>query len=286
MNLFKLLPLLLILNTSLAWAQNPVQISLWEKGAPGFENLRDIPEQSKDYWVKNINNPSITAYFPKKELANGTAIVLCPGGGHRLLVYNSEGVEPAKFFNTLGITVFVLKYRLARDTNSPYTIEIHARQDGERAMKLVRSRAREWGLNPNKIGMMGFSAGGEVVDLVSFNQNPINPKNPDPVDKETSIPNFIIQIYPGPLFIPDSIPPHSPPAFLLAANDDLCCSVSIIRLLAAYRKSNIPVETHIYAQGNHAFNMGYRSKLLSIHSWPQRLSDWLQDNGYLKNGHD
>ena len=92
-------------------------IPLWPNGAPGFENLKDIPEQAKDYWVKNINNPSLTVFLPAKGKVNGAAVVVCPGGGHRLLVYNAEGVEAAKFLNDLGITVFVLKYRLGRDTN-------------------------------------------------------------------------------------------------------------------------------------------------------------------------
>jgi len=263
-------------------AQNPgMVIPLWKNGAPGFEKLRDIPEQAKDYWVKNINNPSITCFFPPKEKANGTSVLICPGGGHRLLVFNSEGIEPAKYLNSLGITVFVLKYRLARDTNSPYKIEIHAREDGERAMRLIRSRAKEWNLDSNRIGMMGFSAGGEVVDMVAFENWKYGNKTKDFINHYSSRPNFIIQIYPGPLFIPDSIPANSPSAFLLAANDDVCCSPSIVRLLNAYRKSKVSVETHIYAQGNHAFNMGYRSKLQSIHSWPQRLADWLKDNGFI-----
>src|SRR5258708_18934212 len=107
-----------------------------------------------------------------------------------------------------------MKYRLARDTNSPYKIEVHAKEDGCRAMRLVRSRAAEWGIDPNRIGMMGFSAGGEVVDLVTF--APDSP-NRDDIDKASSKPNFLIQIYPGPGYIPDTIPADAPPVFLLAA---------------------------------------------------------------------
>lgn len=198
------------------------------------------------------------------------------------MVWTAEGVDPAKFLNSLGVTVFVLKYRLGRDTLSPYKIEVHARQDGLRAMRLVRSRAAEFGIDTNRIGMMGFSAGGEVVDMVSFGPNAPDTNAPDPIDRYNAKPAFVIQIYPGPLFIPDVIPHDAPPIFLLAANDDPCCSISIMKLLQAYREAKVPVEAHLFTQGAHGFNMGYRSKLKSINSWPQRLADWLSDNNILQ----
>ena len=147
----------------------PPVIPLWSNGAPGFESRKDIPEQAASYWVKNINNPSLTVFLPPKEKANGAAVVICPGGGFRELVFGAEGVDPAKFFNNLGVAAFVLKYRLFRETNSVYTIE-NPHQDGLRAMRLVRSRAAEWGLDPHRIGMIGYSAGGEVVSLTSFGE--------------------------------------------------------------------------------------------------------------------
>ncbi len=253
-------------------------VPLWERGAPGFEQLRDVPEQAKDYWVKNINNPTLTVFLPAKGKAVRSAIIICPGGGHRLLVFGAEGTEPAKFLSDLGVAVFVLKYRLARDTNSPYKVELHARQDGCRAMRLVRARASEWGIDTARIGMMGFSAGGEVVDMTTFSPDAASD---DSIDKQSPKPNFIIQIYPGPSFIPELIPADAPPAFLLAANDDLCCSPSVIKLLEGYRKAKVPVEAHIFTKGDHGFNMGKRSRLRSINTWPQRLADWLSDNNYL-----
>jgi acetyl esterase/lipase len=273
--------IILSLLPALASAQTKqFVIPLWEKGAPGFEKLRNVPEQAKDYWVKNINNPTLTVFLPPKDKATGSAVVICPGGGHRLLVFNAEGIEPAKFLSDLGVAVFVLKYRLGRDTNSPYKIDVHAKEDGCRAMRLVRSRAAEWGIDVNKIGMMGFSAGGEVVDMTTFYPNTANT---DAIDKQSAKPNFIVQIYPGPLSIPDEVPADAPPAFLLAANDDLCCSPSVVRLLEAYRKAKVPVEAHIFTKGDHGFNMGNRSRLKSINTWPQRLADWLSDNNYLKS---
>lgn len=274
---------LLFLYPALLWAQTePAVIPLWEKGAPGFESRRNEPELAKDYWVRNIHKPSLTVFLPPKDKANGSAVVICPGGGHRLLVYTAEGVDPAKFLNNLGVTVFVLKYRLGRDTLSPYKIDVHAKQDGFRAMRLVRSRAAEFALDTNRIGLMGFSAGGEVVDMVAFGKGPGDPKAVDRVDRQNARPSFIIQIYPGPLYVPEVVPANAPPAFLLAANDDPCCAVPIIQLLQRYRDAKVPVEAHLFTSGGHGFNMGQRSKLKSINTWPQRLADWLSDNHILQ----
>jgi len=274
---------LLLLYPAIVWAQTqPTVIPLWEKGAPGFENRRNEPELAKDYWVRNVHNPSLTVFLPPKDKANGVAVVICPGGGHRLLVYTAEGIDPAKFLNNLGVTVFVLKYRLGRDTLSPYKIDVHAKQDGFRAMRLVRSRAAEFGIDTNRIGLMGFSAGGEVVDMVAFDKGKGDPKAADPIDRQSAKPNFIVQIYPGPLYVPDVVPSDAPPAFLLAANDDPCCSVPVMQLLQRYRDAKVPVEAHLFTQGAHGFNMGQRSKLKSINTWPQRLADWLSDNNILQ----
>ncbi len=274
--------ILLLLPVALQAQTEQTVIPLWPKGAPGFENRRNEPELAKDYWVRNIHNPSLTVFLPSKDKANGAAVVVCPGGGHRLLVWTAEGIDPAKYLNNLGITVFVLKYRLGRDTLSPYKIEVHAREDGLRAMRLVRSHAAEYGLDTNRIGIMGFSAGGEVVDMVAYGPNKPDPNAADPIDRLPAAPKFVIQIYPGPLFVPDSVPANAPPIFLAAANDDPCCAVPIIKLLNAYRAAKAPVEMHLFAQGAHGFNMGYRSKLKSINTWPQRLADWLGDNDILQ----
>src|SRR5215218_2484598 len=163
-----LFPCTMLLSFVAAAQSTPVVLSLWEKGAPGFESRRTDPEEAKDYWVKNIHNPSITVYLPPKEKATGAAVVICPGGGFRLLVFNGEGVAPAQFLNSLGVAAIVLKYRLPREEGSPYSLDKQPREDGQRAIRLVRSHAQEWGLDTTRIGMLGFSAGGEVVAMTTY----------------------------------------------------------------------------------------------------------------------
>ena len=274
--------ILLIINLSTFLVQTgPTEIPLWENGAPGFENLKNEPTIAKDWWIKNIHNPTITAYLPDPEIATGAAIVIAPGGGHKELVYNPEGRDAAKFLNSIGVAAFALKYRLAKEEGSPYTLENHVKQDIYRAMRLVRSRATEFNIDRDRIGVMGFSAGGEVAALVAYDQGNTNPHAKDEIDKQSARPDFQILIYPGGAFIPDSIPNYAPPAFLLVAFDDPWCFDSSMEILNKYKKAGISIEAHIYAQGAHAFNMGDRSQLSSIHGWPQRLADWLSDNGYL-----
>ena len=252
-------------------------IPLWPRGAPGFENRRNEPEEAKDYWVKNIHNPSVTVYLPSKEKATGAAVVIFPGGGHRLLVYNAEGRDPALFLNSIGVAAIVLKYRLFRE-DSIYSLDKEVRQDAYRAIRLVRSRAAEWNIDTARVGILGFSAGGEVAALVAYTPGRGNPNAPDPIDRLSGHPDFQLLVYPGPLGVPDVVPADAPRTFLLAANDDECCSVPVIRLLEKYRAAKVPVEAHILSGGSHGFNMGYRSNLKAVKAWPQRMADWLADN--------
>lgn len=275
-----------VTNTPFALSQtSPIEIPLWTNGAPGFEKRRNEPTQAKDWWVKNIHNPSITVYAPPKEKATGTAVIVCPGGGHRELVFNAEGKEAAEFLNSIGVTAFVLKYRLAKEEKSPYTLEKHVREDAYRAMRLVRSNAKEWNVDADRIGMLGFSAGGEVVALVAYGSGDGDQSASDAVDRVNGKPNFQILVYPGPGFIPTTIPADAPPLFMLVANDDPCCSGAVVTLLQGYRAANLPVEAHIYTQGKHGFNMGNRSSLQTIKTWPERMADWMADSGLLNPAH-
>lgn len=271
-----LVPLISFIVTAPAFAQQI--IPLWEDGAPGFEERKTESEEAESYWVKNVHNPTLTAFLPPKETATGAGVIICPGGGHRLLVFNAEGVEAAKYLNSIGVAAFALKYRLGREENSPYSIEKHAKQDGLRAMQLVRSRAAEWGLDPTRIGIMGFSAGGEVVSMVSYSEDAKRAESSDPIEQQSSRPDFQIIIYPGPIGIPEKLPSNAPPAFLLVANDDVGASKTIVNLIPKFRDAGIPMETHIYARGGHAFNMGNRTKLRTLSTWPARLQDWMTDN--------
>jgi acetyl esterase/lipase len=275
--------LIALLPSLSALAQpGPEVIHLWTNGAPGFENRKDEPEQAKDWWVRNIHNPSITVFRPPREKANGCAVVIAPGGGFHELVFNAEGKQAAEFLNSLGVTAFVLKYRLPNEAQSPYTLE-DVRQDAYRAMRLARSRAAEFRIDPNRVGMLGFSAGGAVIMMVAFDKGEGDPKAADPVDRVNGRPDFQMMIYPGGK-PPATIPSHAPPAFLLCANDDeYGCDEVTLELLRKFRAAKVPVEAHFLARGKHAFNMGDRSFYAAVKDWPRRMADWLGDSGFLKS---
>lgn len=262
--------------------EEPQVISLWPNGAPGFEQRRNEAEVAKDYWIRNIHDPSITVFAAPKEKASGTAVLVCPGGGHRELVFQAEGVEPARYLNGLGVTAFVLKYRLGREQNSPYSVQIHPREDAQRAIRLIRSRAAEWNVGTNRIGALGFSAGGEVVSMLAYSPTEGERNAADPIDRIDCSLNFQIVVYPGPLGIPETLPSNAPPAFFLVANDDKGHVEPVVALLEKYRRIQRSVEVHILARGGHGFNMGARSKLASVKDWPHRMADWLRDNQFLE----
>jgi len=256
----------------------PPVVPLWEKGAPGFEDRRAEPEKGQPGRITNVHNPSLTIFLPPPEKATGAAVVVCPGGGHFQLSWNLEGTDPAKSLNSIGAAAFVLKYRLAREQGAPYKIEQHAKEDGQRAMRLVRSRAAEWKIDPKKIGIMGFSAGGEVVSMVSYTPGVGLADAADPIDRVSSRPDFQIMVYPGPLGIPETIPAGAPPALLVVANDDTGASRTIAGLLPKLRAARVPVEAHVFAHGGHAFGMGGRSQVAAVKAWPQLLANWMADN--------
>jgi dienelactone hydrolase len=205
-------------------------------------------------------------------------VVIAPGGGHRELVFNAEGADAAKYLQSIGVAAFALKYRLGREEGTPYNIETHARQDGQRAMRLVRSRAAEWGIDPNRIGMMGFSAGGETLWLTAFTETAGDPNAADPIDRVSARPDWIVAVYPGPVGIPQSVPADAPPAFFVVANDDTGAARSIYRVMDLYTEEGAVFEAHLYQRGGHAFNMGRAGFPDSVRAWPTRLTDWMRDN--------
>lgn len=251
-------------------------IPLWKEGAPGFEDRKDEPEVEKNGSVTNVHYPTLTAFRPPEDKANGVAIVIAPGGGLRKLGMNGGGYEPAKLLASHGYTTFVLKYRLSREPDVPYKFEEHVLQDGQRAIRMVRHLAEKFKINPDKVGMLGFSAGGEVVSITCYKPGAGNPDAADPVDRLNAKPNFQMLVYPGPVGIPSRLPDDTPPAFMLIAADDNHTSV-LLNLMHRFREIGVDYETHIYARGGHGFGMGNRSKRQSIQKWPERMLDWLHD---------
>jgi acetyl esterase/lipase len=231
--------------------------------------------------VKNVHDPSLTAFLPPAGRASGTAIVIAPGGGHRELVFDAEGIAPARYLADLGVAAFALKYRLSREDGSGYGLEEHAGADIRRAMRLVRSRASEWSLDPRRIGVMGWSAGGELAAMVAYRSVFGDPGSVDPVERVDARPDFAILIYPGAYGMPDIVSSDAPPAFLIAAGNDEAAAENVVGLLERHRRAGVPAEVHLYADGHHGFNMGDRSPLMAIRNWPERMADWLTDRGLL-----
>ena len=262
-------------NISLYAAENLV-LPLWENGAPGFESRRNEAEVVTKGSVTNVHNPSLTVFLPKKEKANGVGIVIAPGGGLRKLGIRGGGEEPALFLAEHGFTSFVLKYRLSRQPGQPYKFEEHVLADGQRAIRMVRHRAQEFHLDSKKIGMLGFSAGGEVVSITCYKPGEGNPGAADPIDREFAKPNFQMLVYPGPVGIPSKLPNDTPPAFMVIAADDAHTSV-LLNLMHHFRELDVDYEAHIFTRGGHGFGMGERSQRRSIRHWPDRMLDWLHD---------
>ncbi|HTV18896.1 MAG TPA: alpha/beta hydrolase [Polyangiaceae bacterium] len=255
-------------------------IPLWPRGAPGAERRKDEPEVARDWWVKNVHNPSLTAFLPPPAKATGAAVVIAPGGGFRELVFDAEGKQPGEYLSQLGVAAFALKYRLPGEKDSPYTRD-DVRADAYRALRLVRSRAKEWGIDPERVGVLGFSAGGDLVSMIAYAPGKGDPSAPDPIDRLDGKPSFQMLIYPGGK-VPDVVPKDAPPAFLLVASDDESnCDDTTLELYTKLHAAGVPVEAHFLARGKHAFNMGDRSNLISVRTWPERMAAWLRDSGYL-----
>ena len=151
------------------------------------------------------------------------------------------------------------------------------------AHPLIRTRAAEWNLDTNRIGVMGFSAGGEVAAMLIYSPTAGDPDSKDPVERLDCHSDFQIVIYPGPLGIPEQIPSNAPPAFFVVANDDNSHVGPVLAQIEKYRQVRRPVEVHLYARGGHGFNLGRRSKYSSIKGWPQRMTEWMEDSGFISN---
>ncbi len=261
-------------------------IPLWPNGAPGSEgkDSKEIIEKGSngETKVSGIHHPSLTPYLPAAEKATGAAVIVAPGGGHRYLAIDHEGFNVARWLSERGIAAFVLKYRLARETNSTYKVEVHALADIQRAIRLVRSRAQDWKINPQSVGVMGFSAGGEVAALASMRFDSGNSGASDVLDRQSSRPDFQALIYPGGSRI---IAPtkDSPPAFLACSYTDRPdIAEGLANVYLAFKKAGVPAELHIYSTGGHGFGLR-ESNHHPVGSWPERFQDWLRESGFMKS---
>jgi endo-1,4-beta-xylanase len=286
-------------NTPPVETAHPPAVVLWPNGAPGSEARKNEPEivgwrQEIDIVfpiIYNIHNPTIIPFLPSKDTATGCAVIVAPGGGHMFQTIDREGYDLGKWLADHGIAAFVLKYRLARDdanprgTPQPYTVARDATADAKRAMRVVRSRAAEWGVDPNRVGFIGFSAGGEVAADLILADDKGNPAAPDPIDRIDSRPNFVGFGYSGMRVNgPDWTPPEDmPPTFLLCAagdREDIAGPNGQVALYSALRTAKVPVELHIYEEGGHGF--GVRQWSYSVAGWPTLFRGWLNDRGLLK----
>ena len=263
----------------------PKEIILWTNGAPGsegktgVENVR-ITDQG-DHVLTNINKPSITPYLTEAGKNTGVAVIIAPGGGHSELWITHEGYNPAKWFAEHGIAAFVLKYRLAREKGSTYTIDKDELADIQRAIRLVRSRAAEWQIDTAKIGVMGFSAGGELAALAAMRFGPADANAPDIIDRQDDRPDFQALIYPGNISRFE-VSKNSPPVFIAGGNSDRPdISEGMAKLYLKYKQAGVPAELHIYAKVGHGFGIR-ASNTGAVTEWPQGVMLWLEDMGILK----
>ncbi len=283
MNTRATLSLAALLLATPAFAADPPEIPLWNGVAPGSEGKTgaEVIETSAsgERRVWNIHRPTLTPYLPAQDKANGAAVIIAPGGAHRFLCVDHEGCNIARWLQDRGVAAFVLKNRLAKETNSTYQIEGEALADLQRAIRLVRSRAQEWNLNPQAVGVMGFSAGGELASLASLRYDAGQPEAADPVARPGSKPDFQALIYPGRSanILPTK---DSPPAFLLCGYGDRPdISEGLAEVYLRFKKAGVPAELHIYSDAGHGFGMRANAKG-SVGNWLARFDDWLGDRKF------
>jgi len=272
-------------------AIQPKVIPLWPGVAPGSEGWTQQEQevfapQLQTKIVHNVTRPTLTAFFPETSARNGTAVIVCPGGAFHFLAIEHEGTQVATWLNSLGITAFVLKYRLIQTGEDAIReARDHLRDpakmaelmkplrplvltDSQQAMKVVREHAVEWGIAPNRIGIMGFSAGGAVTAALALQHD------------SASRPDFAAPIY-GVAPEQITVPEDAAPLFILCADDDpQVPSSNSVRLYSAWHATGHPAELHIYAGGGHGFGM--KKQGLPVDRWADRFSDWLKAQGFLK----
>jgi acetyl esterase/lipase len=273
-------------------APEPLTLKLWPEGPPSALAPKSAATEKliKSYGgvtstrVSDVTDPTVTVYFPDKP--NGTSVIVAPGGGYMFLSYAHEGTQVCEWLNSLGVTGVLLKYRTpTRDETEPFKLPV---QDAQRAMGLVRHHAADWKLDPKRIGVLGFSAGGNLAGHTAWDRGPRTyPQSPDLDDPRA--PDFLIFIYGGGFLDPADrskfrpgfgVPADAPPAFFVVAHDDKSNPVEAAMLYLEYKKQNLPAELHIFAKGGHGFGM--RKDNHPINDWPQRCAEWMKSVGVME----
>ncbi|HYG74262.1 MAG TPA: alpha/beta hydrolase [Planctomycetota bacterium] len=298
-NLFLLasLTLLLAVNVSSRAAEAPAVIPIWPGEAPGEKG--DIGEEKdmtkeKDNLISgkplirlgNVSKPTITVYKPAPDKDTGAAVLVCPGGGYHILALDLEGSEVCEWLNSIGVTGVLLKYRVpARKGMERYAAPL---QDAQRAMGIVRHRAKEWNIDPKRIGILGFSAGGHLSAMASTAYESRTYPPVDDADKESCRPDFSVLIYPAYLTAKDDltklapelkVTAQTPPAFLLMTQDDGIKVENVMTYGLALKAVKVPYELHTYPKGGHGY--GLRPSENNVSHWPARCAEWMKSQGFL-----
>jgi acetyl esterase/lipase len=274
---------LLILAPLLAAADEPPVVMLWPNGAPGSASQAGDEIILKTDHVTNIHHPSLTVFLPAKDKNTGAAVIIAPGGSHEFLWINYEGYAIARWLADHGVAGIVLKYRLSEDASapngkSPYTLD-DERADADRSVRVVRHHAKEWGINPAAVGFLGISAGGEDCLMATLQSTGGSANATDPIERESSRPDFLALLYPGGLDREDLAPtPHMPPVFLVAGYRD-----GFSELAAEYyvncKHAGVNAELHLYAGAGHGFGLREVNPP-AVNGWVARLDDWLVDRKF------
>jgi acetyl esterase/lipase len=291
----RILAFLLAVGASAFAAGTPYQMNgqevlLWPGGAPGSE-AKTAPERWIEgttpdafHRVTDIHKPSITVYLPPKGKATGAAFIVAPGGGHRYLVMDLEGEFVAKKLNAMGVAAFVLKNRLARAEGSAYKADVESVADMQRAVRIVRQRAKEWGVDTARVGVMGFSAGGQIAALAANRFDAGNPAAQDAAERMSSKPDFAVLGYPGFGAGVPAVSKDTPPVFIYVNGDDPL-SAGAAEYFLGLRKLGMASELHIFRRGGHGVGMTGRTAdfaKMPESKWPELLQEWMRDLGYLK----
>ena len=267
------------------FAQEKVEVKLWPNVVPGEGKplLAKVPNTQER--VSDVTDPTITLYPAEKP--NGCAVVICPGGGYQHLAWAKEGLEVAEWLNTLGVTAAVLKYRVPRrDPENPHAAPL---QDAQRAMRVVRQHADEWKIDTNRVGLLGFSAGGHLAVMTGTHWDENTYEKVDEADALSTRPDFLIPIYAAYLHdLQDKtklsplvrVTPKTPPTFMAITWDDQDRAIYSALLLIALKQAKIPCELHVYSQGGHGY--GLRPSDKPVSTWHHRCADWLKLSGFLE----